>query len=71
MYNSDTILGMLYTFVGAALLLIFLGPWLKTLLFIALGVWLINRGQIMQGKPGIFVMFMHWFTALQHLRRYR
>jgi hypothetical protein len=58
--QNNNFLATLYMFIGGAVLVISLGPWIVNLLFIGLGFWLLNRGMVMRGMPGIFLVVSRW-----------
>lgn len=62
MQNENRFLATLYIVLGGAVLFVSLGPWIVKLVFIALGFWLLNRGMIMRGMPGLLFTINRWLN---------
>jgi hypothetical protein len=62
MYNDKGFLATLYIVLGGAILFVSLKSWIINLVFVILGFWLLNRGMVMRGMPGLFFTFNRWFN---------
>lgn len=69
MEMHNRLLALLYILIGAAVVLVTIGPFAPTLVFGMLGLWLLNRGLGMLGRFDLFRAMRNWFDS--HSRYYR